>query len=44
MGRHVLGTALCACPPEEETRMQVEDPDLSGVVWGLGVKSPRLPD
>jgi hypothetical protein len=26
------------------TRMPVENPDLSGVVWGLGVKIPRLPD
>ncbi len=31
--------------PLGETRsMLVEDPDLSGVVWGLGEKIPRLPD
>jgi len=26
------------------TRIPVENPDLSGVVWGPGVKIPRLPD
>ena len=35
---------LCESRSLAGTRMRVEDPDLSGVVWGLGEENPRLPD